>query len=133
PGPPFPSINRQPFDIALKCYADQCLEDLLGFCFFAQFTMALVRPAMVYSRASIAGRIPFARMVAEVIGPTEASAIPSRCPVWSKCPAARAKLSAVEELVKVITSGLAPLLRTRRSFVLDAAGSPLSYPATTST
>src|SRR5437763_15695607 len=66
------------------------------------FRKADTNPCMVYSFASTLARSPHSRNVADVTGPIEANTMPSSGAV----PESFRKFRTVEELVKVIASGL---------------------------
>src|SRR5205807_346265 len=82
--------------------------------------MAEARPRLVYSPAIISTRIPSWRAVSAVTGPMQATLVSSRAP-FRPSPKADAKLTAVEELVKVTTS-TGSASKSRRSAGNPAGG-----------
>ena len=67
--------------------------------------MAATSPGILYFRAWTFTRTPNSRKVLEVTGPMEATRIPRSAARTRPVPTSRAKLRAVEELVKVTQWG----------------------------
>src|SRR4051812_36718008 len=96
--------------------------------------MALIRPGIVYSAASISTGKPNSRRVDEVIGPMEANRTRfSFLPVWTRLtrprlsPRSAMKLRTVDELVKVITLGHSLRdFNATRSLLREASGITVS-------